>query len=339
MAHPAPPTLDDVARIAGVSTATVSRCLNDSGKVTDRTREKVMQAVATLGYTPNFSARAMATKRTHTIGAVVPTIANDIFARGLQAFQDVLTKNGYTLLVSSTAYSPEREAEHIRTLVARGADGLLLIGYERDPSIYDFLEARQVPYLLAWVHEDGNPYPAIGFNNADAMETLARAVLDLGHRDIAIISGIRDGNDRAAARVAGIQRALAQAGLNPDQTPIHETPYGIATGAAAFRDLMRHPTPPTAVMCVNDVLAAGALKQAQEDGLDVPADVSITGFDDIELAQLVTPMLATVHVPHREMGALAAQDLIARITNRERISPKRLPSTLRLRASLGTPRQ
>ncbi len=337
MPHNPLPTLDDVARAAGVSTATVSRCLNKSGKVTEETRARVMKVVTDLGYTPNFSARALAAKRTFTIGAIVPTMANDIFARGLQAFQEVLNANGYTLLVSSTAYNPDREAEQVRTLIARGADGLLLIGYERDPSVYDLIEARGLPFVLSWAHRDTAPQPAIGFNNVDAMYDMARAVLDLGHRKIAVIAGVSKGNDRAADRVAGIHRAMADTGLDPTTAPVIETPYGFDTGAAVFAELMAAPNRPTAVICINDVLAAGALMQAQKMGLKVPDDVSITGFDDIELARLVTPNLATVHVPHREMGRLAAEDLIRRIETGEHGERSPLPSTLRLRASLGPP--
>ena len=337
MSHPPLPTLDDVARAAGVSTATVSRCLNKSGKVTEDTRARVMQAVTDLGYTPNFSARALAAKRTFTIGAIVPTMANDIFARGLQAFQEVLNANGYTLLVSSTSYDPDREAEQIRTLIARGADGLLLIGYDRDPAIYDVLDARGVPYVLSWAHRAAAPQPAIGFNNEDAMYAMTKAVLGLGHRKIAVISGISQGNDRAADRVAGVRRAMTDAGLDPSTAPVIETPYGFDTGATVFADLMDAPIRPTAVLCINDVLAAGALMQAQTMGFSVPDDVSITGFDDIELARLVTPNLTTVHVPHREMGRRAAEDLVARIETGQPADHSPLPSTLRLRASLGPP--
>src|SRR6056297_1290979 len=146
------PTLEDVARAADVSTATVSRCLNTPGKVSDDTRLRVMEAVAALGYAPNFGARAMVSRRTRTIGAIIPTMENAIFARGLQAFQEELHARGYMLLVASSAYQPKIEEEQIRALVARGADGLLLIGHDRDPAIYDYLRARSIPVLSAWVY-------------------------------------------------------------------------------------------------------------------------------------------------------------------------------------------
>ncbi|MEO0357614.1 MAG: LacI family DNA-binding transcriptional regulator [Pseudomonadota bacterium] len=328
------PTLEDVARAANVSTATVSRCLNDASKVTEDTRERVMQAVEQLGYTPNFGARALAAKRTKTIGAIIPTMENAIFARGIQAFQETLNESGYTLLVSSTGYDPQKEAEQIQTLLARGADGLLLIGYDRDPKLYNQLDMRQIRYLFSWAHRSQEDHPAIGFDNCKSIVELTKFVLQKGHRELAIISGVTHGNDRAADRVRGIRLGLAQAGIDPDHVPCIEVPYTIENGGAAFETLMHARTRPTAVMCVNDVLAVGAIQKAQDLGLNVPGDVSVTGFDDIEIASIVTPKLTTVHVPHRHMGSLAAQELINLIE--QKVTPRsfQLNSSLRIRDSL-----
>ena len=328
------PTLDDVARVAGVSTATVSRCLNDAGKVTAKTRERVMAAVEQLGYTPNFGARAMAAKRTFTIGAIIPTMENAIFARGIQAFQEALHEKGYTLLVSSTGYQPAREAEQIKALIARGADGLLLIGYQRDAEVYAYLQKRGVPTLLAWAYAQENPFPAIGFDNRAEMRRLATEVLGMGHREIAVISAPVEGNDRAAMRLKGIADALEEAGLDPKAATIVQTPYGIETGGAAMVALMQGPKRPTAVICGNDLLAVGALQRAQEIGLRVPEDVSITGFDDMDLARIVTPQLTTMEVPHRQMGTQAAEALVRMVEKRDSGGSQKLDCTLKLRGSL-----
>lgn len=304
------PTLDDVARTAGVSTATVSRCLNTPERVIEKTRAKVLHAVDQLGYTPNFGARAMAAKRTFTIGAIIPTMDNAIFARGLQAFQEELHARGYTLLVSSTAYQADAEAEQIRALVARGADGLLLIGYERDPALYEFLDRRSVSTLIAWAYSKDSALPSIGFDNRASMQALTDRVIGMGHRNIAMISGVTRGNDRAAARLAGVRDGLQAHGLDTNAFCVIETPYEIENGARAFDVLMQQSPRPTAIMCGNDVLAVGAVRRARERGIRVPDDVSITGFDDIELASIISPALTTVHVPHREMGRRAAQELV-----------------------------
>ncbi len=336
---PAIPTLLDVARAAGVSTATVSRCLNKESTVAEATRAKVMRAVEELGYTPNFNARAIAAKRSHTIGAIIPTMENAIFARGLQAFQEALHDLGYTLLVSSSAYQPDLEAQQVKALVARGADGLLLIGYERDQSVYDYLARRNVPTVLAWAFSAEQNLTAVGFDNRAAMAELADHVIALGHRRIAYVSGIIAGNDRARSRLAGVHDALEKAGMAPSDMPVIERHYAIEDGAEAFETHMQSDVRPTVVMCGNDVLAAGALAKAKQMGLRVPEDVSITGFDDIELAKILDPPLTTVHVPHRKMGRTAAEILIEMVEGRTGCITRELQVEIAMRGSLAPPAQ
>ncbi|MGX0974614.1 LacI family transcriptional regulator [Roseovarius sp. MBR-51] len=332
------PTLADVARAAGVSTATVSRCLNSPAQVQEATRERVLAAVMALGYSPNFGARALAARRTGTIGAIIPTMENAIFARAIQAFQEELHEGGVTLLVASSSYSPKNEADQIRTLVARGADALLLIGHDRDPGIYDFLEQRGVPVLVSWAYDPAQARPSIGFDNRRAMAALANEVLRLGHQRIGMISAIATGNDRARDRIVGVCDALREHGLDPAALHLIETPYSIANGAGAMARLMALPAPPTAVICGNDVLAVGALQMARKLGLRVPDDVSVTGFDDIELATVVDPALTTVHVPHREMGRAAARLLVEMVGGGAAPDPVCLETSLCLRDTLAAPK-
>ncbi len=329
-----PPTLDDVARIAKVSTATVSRCVNDPRLVSRPTREKVQAAINALGYTPNFAARSMAAKRTLTIGAIIPTMENAIFARGVQAFQEELHARGYTLLISSSAYRADVEEEQIRTLVARGADGLLLIGHDRDAAIYDYLERQRVPVLAAWSFDLAARIPSIGFDNRRAMQSLAEQVIVAGHRRLAMISASSAQNDRARMRIYGVRDAMAAHGLDPETLELIEVSYDVQEGADAFETLMQRQPRPTIVLCGNDVLAVGALRGAEKLGLRVPQDVSVTGFDDIELAQVVRPGLTTVHVPHREMGRLAAQELVEMIEEKRTGRSQELTATIVNRASV-----
>ena len=332
-----PPTLDDVAQLARVSTATVSRCLNDPGKVSPSTRERVQEAIASLGYTPNFAARFMAAKRTFTIGAIIPTMENAIFARGLQAFQEALHDRGYTMLVASSAYDPKVEEEQIRTLVARGADGILLIGHDRDPQIIDYLTQQQVPAIVAWSYDPDARLPSVGFDNRAAMRELTDHALGLGHKRLAMIAGVTQGNDRARARVYGVFDAMAAHGLDPASLALVEAKYDVAEAAAALIALMQRDPKPSIVLCGNDVLAAGALKGARELGLDVPRALSITGFDDIELARVAVPELTTVHVPHAEMGRRAAAELIGMIEEKRAGVSTELDAGIIMRASLAPP--
>ena len=333
-ASDAAPTLDDVARLADVSTATVSRCLNDPGKLTQTTREKVQAAIAELGYTPNFAARSMAAKRTFTIGAIIPTMENAIFARGLQAFQEELDRRGYTLLVSSTAYRADAEEKQIRNLVARGADGLLVIGHDRDPAIYDYLRQQRVPVLVTWSYDETAPAPSIGFDNRAAMRQFAQNVLASGHRRISMISSMSEQNDRARMRIEGVRDAMSAHGLDPATLALIEVPYTFDDGASAFLKLMQQEPKPSIVLCGSDVLAVGAIRGARQLGMCVPQDISITGFDDIELAQVTHPELTTVRVPHHEMGRLAAQELVAMIEDKREGISQRLETTIIERASV-----
>jgi len=332
------PTLLDVARRAGVSTATVSRCLNTPDRVIQSTRDKVMRAVHDLGYAPNFSARALAAKRTNTVGAVIPTMDNAIFARGLQALQEELHKNGITLLVASSQFNAEIEAEQIRTLVARGADALFLIGYHRTDAIYRFLKARGVPTLVSWVFDPNAKEVSIGFDNRAAMRDLTRTVLAQGHRHLGFVSAEQAGNDRAQDRFQGAQAAMREMGLDPADMVLIETPYAIENGAAACRTLLSCANPPTVIMCGNDVLAVGAMREARRMGYAVPEDVSITGFDDIELATVTDPPLTTVHVPHREMGRRAAHMLVALLNGETPGQSQILQTRVCLRGTLAPPR-
>lgn len=337
MPKPTVPTLEDVAQLAGVSTATVSRCMNSPDRVQKQTRERVLNAVRELGYFPNFGARALMAKSTNTIGAIIPTMENAVFARGIQAFQEALREKGVTLFIASFSYQEELEVEQIRTLTARGADGLLLIGHHRSDDVYRFLANREIPVLCAWIYDPTQSRLSIGFDNRRAMKDLASAVIAKGHRHIGVISAEQKSNDRAAQRVLGIRDAMTDAGLSLDAIQLIETPYGIDSGARAFQELMSIPNAPTVIMCGNDVLATGALRGAKKMGLHVPTDVSITGFDDIELASLAEPTLTTVHVPHREMGRRAAHMLLDIVNGSPPQQSIELQTTLCLRESLGPP--
>lgn len=339
MSKPEIPTLDDVAREAKVSTATVSRCLNFPDKVSTKTRDKVMKVVQKLGYTPNFGAQALAAKRTNTFGAIVPTMNNAIFAAGLQSFQETLGEEGATLLLASSSYNSKVEEEQIRSLVSRGADGLLLIGIKRDEAIYRFLEDRQIPFVIAWSFQEHKTRSCVGFENFDASYTLTQKAIALGHRRFAIISAHTKENDRAEHRVKGIRQALNDAGIDTQNLMAVECEYSIQNGSASFETIIKSDYEPSIVMCGNDVLAAGAIKQAHKMGIKVPEDISITGFDDIELANVIEPELTTVHVPHKTMGRLAAQILLKKIEDTTHHQTLKLETRIVEGKSLAEPKQ
>lgn len=329
------PTLEDVARLAAVSTATVSRCLNAPERVASTTRERVEAAVESLGYAPNFGAKALVTRRTGIIGAVIPTLASAIFSRAIHAFQVELDKLGWTLVLAASDSNRDTEARQIRALIARGVDGLFLVGAERDESIYRFLKQRNMPYVIGWTSEVLEGQSCVGFDNGAAMRELTQKALEFGHRKFGVISAPLSQNDRARSRVAGVRDALASFGLKANALQIAEVPYEIDAAGEAFDGLMAGSNAPTVVMCGNDVQAAGAIRRAQQIGLHVPRDVSITGFDNLEHAELVEPGITTVDVPHVEMGTQAATVLIDQLRGEHKARQIKLQVPLVERGSLG----
>ena len=329
--------LADVARLARVSTATVSRALTCPEKVKPATAARVRQAVNSLGYVAHGAARALASRRTHTIGAVIPTLDNAIFANTVHALQKALDEAGYTLLLASHEFEPEIEARVTQALVERGVDGLVLLGATHHPNVMRMLDTHQIPYVLTWALDASGRHPCVGFDNRAAAIRIARHLLDLGHREFAMISGVTAGNERAAERLEGVRQALAERGVSLAPSRIVEKPYTLSGGREGLRELTRAVPRPTAVICGNDVIAIGALAECRAQGFDVPRHLSLTGFDDLEMSAVVTPGLTTVHFPTAELGGYAAQHLLARIGGQSFEMRTELPVELVVRDSTAPP--
>lgn len=328
-------TVEDVARLAGVSIASVSRVLNGSGHVGEGVRDRVRAAAETLGYVPHAAARALASHRSRIIGAVVPTIENPSFARAVEALQQRLAAAGYTLLLSSSNYDMRSEEAQVRALAGQGVDGLMLVGGVHDRSLMDFLAAKKIPFVNTWVLQDGSA--CVGFDNRAAGRMLADYLLDLGHVEIAVIAGVTRSNDRAAARVAGIRDALAARRLALTQERLIERPYKIAEGQLGLRALLAAGRKPTAVICGNDMLAFGALIECQAQGIAVPKELSVAGFDDMEFASQLRPPLTTVRIPADEIGARAAEYLIGKLAGETVVSAAEVAVNLIVRGSTAPP--
>ena len=329
------PTLGNVARHASVSTATVSRFFTDPEKVKPAMRLRVQEAVNALGYTPHGAARALASHRSNTIGAVIPTLDNAIFATVVQTLQKELAARGRTLLLATSNYDPKQERGQIENLIVRGIDGLMLTGEERDKALYDLLDRRGIRFASTYVHHPNSPYPTVGFDNRRAMHRVVEYLLDLGHQSFAMVAGMTHGNDRARERILGVREALERSGLHLDPTCTLERPYSLSAGREALRHFAAQTTRPTAVICGNDVLALGALLEASVMGLRVPEDISITGFDDLDLAREIPPGLTTIHAPLEEMGRQTAAYLLDAMPNDDGVPHIELPAELVVRGSTG----
>lgn len=331
------PRLSDVARLAKVSTATVSRALTLPHKVKSRTLERVQQAARQLGYVAHGAARALASRRTHTIGVVVPTLENAIFANTIHALQRTFDAAGYVLLLASHEFDAGVEARVTRTLIERGVDGLVLLGTTHHPDIYRMIEAHSLPYVLTWAFDESGNHPCVGFDNRAAAISITNHLLDLGHRRFAMVSGITAHNERAQERLAGVRQALAARGIVMQAACVVEKPYTHTGGREGLREVMRGLERPTAVICGNDVLAIGAIAECHAQGLSVPGDVSVTGFDDMEIAALMNPALTTVRFPTADLGVYAANHLLSRLEGRTVELRSKLPTELVVRASAAAP--
>ncbi|WP_179284135.1 LacI family DNA-binding transcriptional regulator [Bordetella genomosp. 10] len=328
-------TVRDVARMAGVSVATVSRVLNGNDKVAEELRDQVQRTADRMGYTPHAAARALASQRSTTIGAIVPTLEDPNFAVGIAALQKRATEAGYTLLLASSNYDKQEELRQVRTLTAHGIAGLMMVGAQHAPETYEILHAKRIPYVNTWVLDDR--HPCVGFDNREIGRIVANYLLDLGHTEFGVIAQRSLESDRAAGRMAGIREALAARGVKPPQEQLIARSHKVMDGQIALRMLMSGARRPTAVVCGTDVLAFGALVEARSLGIDVPRQLSVTGINDIEFSAHTLPPLTTVRLPVEEIGERAADYLLASARGQQAARVAPVPFSLIVRGTTAPP--
>jgi len=294
-------------------------------------RQRVNDVIKEMGYTRNAAARALRSQSNRLFGALVPTLNQAIYAAMIDALQRRLSEKGYLLVVGQTDFSPETELLHVNALIEHGAEALVLVGHAHSPELYQLLERKKIPFINTYTYSPDSGHPCVGFDNALATRQMADFVMDLGHQDVAMIVGITKNNDRATERLEGVRQAIAARGmtLNPDY--VFESRYTIDGGRHAMRQLLRLERPPTAVLTGSDVLAFGALVECKAQGIAVPEQVSIVGFDDMEFAAHLDPPLTTLQVPVAQMGQNAADYLLACVANEPRYDQVELETRLVVR--------
>lgn len=312
------PTLQDVAHAADVSTATVSRCLNQPDKVRPDLQRKIREVIEKLGYMPDGAARALASRRSNTIGAVVPTIDNAIFSKAIQYLQQGVAKAGYTLLLAQSSYSLDEELREVQALLTRGIDGLVLVGEDHHPAVYSAIRQQGIPHVNLWTYNPYSEFSCIGLDNIAAGRAVAKHLADLDHQKIGIITGILLNNDRARQRAQGVREYFAEQGINIHADQTEECRYSAEQGRQAAHAVMQRHPDITAIICGNDILALGALSGARELGLTVPGRLSITGFDNLEIVTVISPALTTMNSPSRRMGTRAAEYILDQINTNTR---------------------
>ncbi len=300
----------DVAARAGVSAATVSRFYNQPDVVRLPTRLRIEQAANELGYIRDRMAGSLHNRFTGTIGLVVPTIDNAIFAEFVEAFANRLRHHERTMLIASHGYDLSLEVPIIRSLLERRIDGVVMIGFDHDPIPLSMLKDRDVPIVLAWNYNPDSTVPCIGASNHQAAQLITQHLIDLGHKDIGFIFPDTEFNDRARARKNGALATAADAGLAPPEHRILNCPYDIGEAKKLARTILSK-NPPTAIVCGNDVIAHGVIYAAQSLGLTMPDDLSVAGIGDFRGSGDMEPGLTTVRIPAKRIGHLAADTIVA----------------------------
>lgn len=328
-------TIRDVARRAGVSTATVSRLINGSGPVGAATAARVRAAIDALDFRLNGVGRSLKTAQTRTLGVVIPSMTNPVFADAVAGIDEAARVAGYGLMFTSTEYDPEREQEAVASLLGNRVDGLILTVADPERSaVLDRLDAAATPYVLTYNQPGPGGRPTVTVDNVAAGRAVAAHLAGLGHARLGMISGPFRASDRAAARRHGFLAGAAAHGLA--QPAVREMSFLETDALSVLRPLYAEPgTAPTALFCSNDLLAIAVIGALGRLGLAVPDAVSVVGFDGIAIGTHLHPTLATVVQPSREMGRAATRQLLGRLSGEGTPESVLLPHRLREGESAG----
>lgn len=299
-------SIQDVARHAGVSIATVSRVFNMPDQVTPETRLRVEQVASRLGYVPNASARTLRMQRSKVLGVVLPTLLNPVFAECLDGIAMAASVHGYSIVPITTDYKLSSEEAAVNRLLGDKVDGLILVVSNPETSaVLKKLQARKMPYVLLYNRHP--EHPCVSVDSEHAVTELIHKLASLGHRRIAMVSGQLVASDRAQQRYRGYLKGMESCGLSPYD--VVEVPF-MDTAVSRLAEFLSTPSRPSALICSNDLLAIRSLRAAHVAGLEVPRDLSVIGFDGIELGKDLTPMLSTIVQPNREMGRSGVELLV-----------------------------
>lgn len=305
-------TIRDVAKAAGVGQATVSRVLNSSGYVHPDTRERVQQAATALGYVPNYLARSLVSRSTATVGLILPDITNPFFPGITRGAEDAASARGYTVFLCNTDNDPAMEVQDVRKLRERLVDGIIFVGATDRRELLASLQADGVPVVVTDRQVENLDVDMVLVDNTLGALLACRHLIELGHRVIAHAAGhlgTRTGQDR----LTGYRQAIEEANLGFSEALVIRGDYSVESGQHAAQVLLGRTPRPTAIFCGNDLTAMGVLRAAEAAGLVVPDDLSLVGFDDVQMASLLRPALTTVRQPAYDMGRLAMEMLLERI--------------------------
>lgn len=316
--------------------ATVSRVVNNNPNVKPATRKKVYEAIERLGYRPNAVARGLASKKTTTVGVVIPDISNAIFAEVARGIEDIANMYHYNIILCNADKKKEKEIRVINTLLEKQVDGLLFMGGAVTEDHQQAFRTANVPIVLCATSDESGNIASVDIDHETAAYDAVQALIKQGHKRIAMISGTLEDPSNGFARFSGYKKALIEAGIAYDETLVRIGNYRYESGAEAMRYFIELDQRPTAVFSATDEMAIGAIHAIQDRGLQVPGDISVISVDNSRMASMVRPQLTTVAQPMYDIGAVSMR-LLTKLMKKENVEQAQvvLPHELVVRQSVG----
>jgi len=326
-------TIYDVAREANVSMATVSRVVNGNPNVKPATRKKVLATIERLGYRPNAVARGLASKKTTTVGAIIPDISSIFFAELARGIEDIATMYKYNIILSNSDQNKDKELQLINTMYEKQVDGMLFMGGNITEEHVQQFKSASVPVVLAATYDESKQLPSVNIDYTEAAFEATSSLIENNKSQPAFVSGQHDSTINKL-KYDGYLRALKEANISVDEQYIVIGNYSYQSGVDAIKELLSLENKPHAVFAASDEMALGVIHGAQDIGYRVPDDIEVLGFDNTRLAQMVRPTLSTIVQPMYDIGAVAMR-LLTKFMNKEEVDERKviLPHRIEKRSS------
>ncbi|MFS8652297.1 MAG: catabolite control protein A [Caldibacillus sp.] len=312
-------TIYDVAREANVSMATVSRVVNGNPNVKPSTRKKVQEVIERLGYRPNAVARGLASKKTTTVGVIIPDISNTYFAELARGIEDIATMYKYNILLSNSDQIKEKEFHLLNTMLAKQVDGIVFMGGNITEEHVKEFEKSQVPIVLAGSIDKTGKIPSVNIDYEQASYEATKFFIDNGHKRIAFVTGPLQEPINSLKKLAGYKKALEEAGIPYDENYVVEGDYTYESGLECVERLLELAEKPTAIAVGTDEMAIGVVHGLQDNGFRIPEDVEIISTDNTRLSLMVRPQLTSIVQPLYDIGAVAMR-LLTKYMNKEEVT-------------------
>ncbi|MEH7127448.1 catabolite control protein A [Neobacillus drentensis] len=312
-------TIYDVAREANVSMATVSRVVNGNPNVKPVTRKKVLDVIDRLGYRPNAVARGLASKKTTTVGVIIPDISNIFFAELARGIEDIATMYKYNIILSNSDQNKDKELHLLNTMLGKQVDGLVFMGGNITAEHVEEFGKSPVPIVLAGSIEESNTMPSVNIDYEEAVYDSIKEFIEKGHKNIAFVVGPLHEPKNTFKKLRGYQRALAESGIPYNEELVVEGDYTYDSGIEAIEKLLEAADRPTAILVGSDEMALGVVHGAEDKGYKIPEDFEVITSDNTRLSLMVRPQLTTIIQPLYDIGAVAMR-LLTKLMNKEKVS-------------------